>query len=714
MLRATIETPSTWLAVAVPTGAGAAFAAGVALLAQLGRASIVNGRLEMLGAEPAWWSVARVISGVLLVLGVVTGIAAGSRTVRDSVDRRAPSVRRAWRETLGSAALVIVVTVIASLGVGAIAIGARTALALAPGLVIVGLVIVGILVVLGVALLAPLTLALSIDALEGGGLAALPRTFEVARQYSRLTSGRARVRTAVTLLFGLAAAGLAIAAPWGGSLLLVALVTFGTTLVVATWAVLAAGVWTGVAADGLEALGRAPVEGAPPRAPGAARRILLAVGALALAPMLTAVTLAVPSGIPAVESAETRVPKSAPAIAAYGDGGVAVLSMLGVSTGFDGQLSLCRAGTCRLLDVPDFYTTAMSSTPEGDLVFARWRRTPDLPEVVLTRLTPAELDTLIDHVDGGRDVDPGIDSRRIGYDDGPGVTVVLAEYDIPFPEEYEPNIRGQDTTLISVDATGATPVVASLEAFPKDEEGQTQEDSTPILSVYRCDDAACSSSSTIGATGLDRRPSFTGSVPTFIDVAADENHAAVALASYPADVDPIRLFTFVDGAEPAVSSLADPLNDRVELSGEDTAGVSVALRPDGLATVLWRMPTQLSLGLTSCLDERCAEWATVEIAPGLGERRTGPAPALAVDASGMPLIAVATPESTLVLLDCLDAHCEDTKRTELIDLISTRAPVALGLDHDRPILIADGADRSSTFPDGLPSQVVRCLEARCG
>src|SRR5690349_23267312 len=73
---ASIESPTAWLAAAVPIGAGAVVAAIIALFAQLGRASVVNGRLDLLGAEPVWWTVARAVAGVLLVLGVVTGIAA--------------------------------------------------------------------------------------------------------------------------------------------------------------------------------------------------------------------------------------------------------------------------------------------------------------------------------------------------------------------------------------------------------------------------------------------------------------------------------------------------------------------------------------------------------------------------------------------------------------------------------------------------------------
>jgi len=197
-------------------------------------------------------------------------------------------------------------------------------------------------------------------------------------------------------------------------------------------------------------------------------------------------------------------------------------------------------------------------------------------------------------------------------------------------------------------------------------------------------------------------------------VAADDDHAAVALASYPRADDPIRLFTFGADAEPTVSSLADTVADDTDLVGDETAGLAVALRPDGLATVLWRLPTDSSLWLSSCVDEHCADWTDVEIDPGLPDRRSGPAPALAIDDSGRPLVAAATPDHTLALIDCLDAECQEWKQTELIDVIWSGAPIGLSLDgDDRPILIADGAAPTEVTPR-LPSRVVRCLEARCG
>lgn len=711
--RGSIRSSTAWLAAAVPIGIGTALAAVIALFAQLGQASIVNGRLDVLGTAPIWWAVARLAIGVLLILGVTAGVAAATRVARDFVDRRQPSARRAWRETLAAIPLLMVVAVVASLGGGAIALGASTALALVGPLVVVGLLVVAILVVVGVAILAPLTLALPVDALEGGGVRALPRTFVVAKRYSQMTRGRARPRATLTLLLGLAVADLAISAPWGGSLLPVALVTFGVTIAVVAWAVLAAGIWTGVAADGLEALDRLPVEGSWTPVPGAPRRLLLAVGALALAPVLTAGTLAIdPIGVPRVEAQNlARVPIGGPEIAPFGDGGVAVLSMRGVS-GFGADLSLCRSGGCRTLELPDVFTIAMSSTPEGDLVFAHWRRTPAQPELVLTRLTPSEVDALVDDLPGKDEPDHRVDSRYIGEDDGPGATVVIARYDGEFPDSYNQDVTGQHTTMVAVDATGSTPVVASLEAFPKVEEHQSQNDQTPTLSVYRCEDAACTSASTVGATSLTWSPAVNGTGPTLFDMAADDDRAAVGLSSYSASDEPIRLFTFADGTEPTVSSIAEPVPDTTVVS-DDNAGLSVALRPDGLATLLWRLPTTSSFWLSSCLDERCTDSTDVEIDPGLPTSKYGPPPALAIDSSGRPLVAVATPDDTLALIDCLDAACQEMKRTELIDIVWHGAPIGLALDGDRPILIADGADPTpSTLR--LPSQVVRCLEARCG
>ena len=715
---ASLGSPSAWLAAAVPVALGAVLAAAVAQVGRFGRASIVDGRLEVLGTEPAWWSVAALVGGLLLVLGVVAGVAAASRVAGDLVDRRPPSVRRAWRQTLASVPLVLVVTVITALGVGAIALGASTALALVDGLVVIGLVVVAILALVGMAVLAPLALALPTDALAGGGLRALPRTFAITRKFNWATSGLGNARVTIVIVLGLAAGALAIAAPWGGSLLLVALVTFVTTIVVLAWTVFAAGVWTGIAADGLEALGREPAEGRSARATGGPRRLLLAAGSLALAPLLTAAALAVPSGTPTVERQELAWPPiGGPTIASYGESGVAALSMRGLS-GFGAELSLCRSGECRTLEMPDMLTIAMSATPQGDLVFARWRRAGGSPELVLTRLTPSEIDALIDDSgddDSGDDdiPDRGQDSRWIGEEEGPGATVLIERYAGEFDDPQVLDLRGQRTTMIAVDATGSTPVIASLEGFPKSEEGQRSEDNTPTITAFRCDDVDCASTSTLGTTGLTWSNAVDGSGPTLFDVAADDDRAVVALASEPTREDPVRLFTFADGAEPTVASLADPLPDNSDLVGDDTAGLSVALRPDGLATVLWRLPTQSSLWLASCRDDPCTDWTEVEIDPGLPELRSGPSAALAIDDSGRPLVAVATPDGTLALLDCLDAECAESTRVELVEVTWFGAALGLTLDGDRPVLLADGADPTLTTPR-LSSQVVRCLEARCG
>jgi hypothetical protein len=148
--------------------------------------------------------------------------------------------------------------------------------------------------------------------------------------------------------------------------------------------------------------------------------------------------------------------------------------------------------------------------------------------------------------------------------------------------------------------------------------------------------------------------------------------------------------------------------------GDYAAGLAVELRPDGLATMLWRLPTQRDLWLTSCRDERCDDWSVVKIDPGLSELRSGPSAALAIDSTGRPLVAVATPDSTLALIDCLDAECEELVRTELVNLTWFGAAIGLALDDDRPVLIADGLSPVLSIPKGIPSQVVRCLDPRCG
>jgi hypothetical protein len=710
---AALLSPTAWLAAAVPIGLGAALAAAVSLSALATRSAVVNGRLDVLGPEPAWWTIARLVAAVLLVLGVVTGVAAASHVVRDGVDRRASSARRAWLGIVRSAPLVIVVAIITAVGVGAAAIGVTVALAVVEAVGPASVVGVIVLIVLGIWFLTPLVLALPVGALADRGLSSLPHSFAVARQYSR-TTGRSQLRVTFVLLLGLAAAALAISAPWGGSILAAALVTLGTTFVVVAWTVLAAGVWTGVAADGLEALGRESAEGRAPKVAGAPRRALLAAGALALAPLLTAATLTVdPFGVPAVESQQVRVPVSSPVIAPYGDGGIATLSMIGIG-GHINELTLCGSEGCRSLDLPVLLTIAMSATPEGDLVFAHWRRNSGQPELVLTRLTPAELDTLTDRQETE---DPGhdVNSEWIGQDEGPGSTVVIDRYDAELSDLQDLDGRSQNTTMVAVDATGSTPVIASIEAFPKIAEDQHDYDTTPTLTLYRCDDPDCTSSSTVGATGLAFMSALDGTGPTLFDVAADDDRAAVALATRATDDDPIRLFAFADGDEPTVSSFVDPLDDRRQLVGDETAGVAVALRPDGLATLLWRLPTRPILTLSSCLDEACVDWSDLEIDPGLPELpglQTGPSAALAIDASGRPLIAIAAaPDDTLVLIDCLDAECQESQRTDLVGITWFGAPIAIAIDDDQPILIADGSWLTTPL---LPAQIVRCLTSRCG
>lgn len=703
VLRSSLGTPTAWLAAAVPIGIGTVIAAVVGLLPQILSSSVVNGHLVTVGGEdPLWWLIARLIGGVALGAGIVVGLASAARVVRDAVDRRRPSVRRAWRAALGSAGLLAAVTMIAVVATGAAASGIFLTFPVAG-------VFVPIVVLVGCVLLAPLTLVLPVDALEDAGLDSFGRSFAVARAFSQRNRGSARARTAFILLFGLALGGaiVVVVNTWGGSLLLVAAVTAAAALVALAWTVLAAGVWTGVAADGLEALGRAPVEGRTVAAPAPVRRLLLAIGALIVAPALTASVLTLDvAGIPEVTSQEARPASRAPALAPYGDAGVAFLDTI---EGHIVDLVLCEPDRCRTLELPVLLSMAMSATPEGDLVFARWRRAPDAPQLVLTRLTAAELRTLSDD----DDIDRRVDSRRLGEDDGPGTTVVIETFDEEITRPRVLDERSQNTTAVAVDATGATPVIASLEAFPTAPDGE-QRVAAPELSVYRCADAGCSSSSVQGEATFEWMPAVDGSAPTVLDVAADDRSAAVGLASYAKEADPIRLFTFVEGQDPVVSSFSAPYAGNEELVGDDTAGINVELRPDGLATMLWRLPRESTLNLESCADVGCTDWHTEEIDLGIPQRRSGPSVALAIDETGLPLVAVATPEHTLALLDCLDAECRDSERIDLVDIVWDGAPIVLTLDAvGRPIVLAGGAFPTPTIPV-LRSRLVGCLDVRCG
>ncbi|RMI03463.1 hypothetical protein, partial [Cellulomonas triticagri] len=224
--------------------------------------------------------------------------------------------------------------------------------------------------------------------------------------------------------------------------------------------------------------------------------------------------------------------------------------------------------------------------------------------------------------------------------------------------------------------------------------------------VLRCDAATCTEDRTV----LD----LVGPLPDDpLDVAvAPDGTTYTVLAG--ADVadgvgDGWDVLLVGDGSGALVERVRRPGVGVPDLVRRTQPGADVEVGPDGTPWVLFR--DDVTATLLRCDDATCATSDEREIG-----QTVGPQGALAVDATGRPMVAAVSQfDRGVRLLSCRDAACSSVEERLLLEADVPPAGrrwagprTALALADGLPVLALSGDER------GTEHLVVRCLDARCG
>jgi hypothetical protein len=707
--------PEPTIASAVPCAGAVIVVATIVMTVLAGDLVIANSEVAALRGGPG-------VLGGIAILAVVAsiahgfGITAATLAVIARVDGRRLTARAAWAGAARRAGSVLLATLV-TLGVAALVVGIVGVLI--PVLPIAGIAAAVALLPLGI-VLAPLLLAWPLIV---AGTHSLPSALAAAWRSPRAFQGQAaeplgspRFAVAVTVIItGLISVGLGwlgglLPAGWWTPVVGVALALVPAAL---TQLLLVAVAVRGMAlrVEGpLQPAAHTVADSAAPAESARAPRggVLIGLGVLLVPAIVAGVLVAVnPWHVPAYAAADvSRIWKSSEIV--QWDGGTAVLSRL---AGEDSSVRLCSGAACGPEhEMRSILPSTIAPAADGGLLSAAWNPVEGADsssgsfELRVTHSSPEALARWSEPLD-----DEATEAEEWEAWHGfPGEDRVLGSVDAAFrPGESVTARTNESRMAVAIDSSGANPVIASV-VRPE------LRDST--LFVDFCDDAECTASSRISmpvqwslwstnATTLDIASAPDGSVViTLVDDIDEEGAVALRVITATADGEWTTATPDVDVAGEAVTDL------------DTTHGAQVAMNADGLPVILFRGIEQHVMRLFTCADVSCAAAEFTDIMP---DTELLHAPALAIDASGRPLIGTIDRAVNIALLSCDDAACTSRTSVPLAGVVATKAGFTHGFalsldDQDRPLVAVGLRHSGATAKETSSGTVIECAAARCG
>ncbi|WP_156153102.1 hypothetical protein [Microbacterium oxydans] len=707
--------PEPAIAYAVPFAGVVIVVATILMTVFAGDLVFANSEVAALRGGPG------VLGGVAILAVAMAiahgfGITAATLAVIARVDGRRLAARSAWAGAArrpGSVLLATLVTlVIVAVVVGIVAV-------LMPVLPIAGIAAAIALLPIGI-VLAPLLLAWPLIV---AGTHSLPAALAAAWRSPRAFQGQAaeplgspRFAVSVTVvLTGLISVGLG----WLGGLLPAGWWTpvVGVALALVP-AALTQLLLVAVAVRGMALRVKGPLQPTSTdststdstSAVGSRRGGVLAGLAVLLVPAVVAGALIAvnPWSVPAYAAADvSRVWNSSEIV--QWDGGTAVLSRLG---GEDSRALLCDGATCGPgHDMRSILPTTIAPAADGGILSASWYpiegadATKGSFELRVTHSTPDALAHWSDPADEEAS-EAEVSEKWRGF---PGEERVLGSVDSTFRAAESVFARSQQSRMaVAIDSSGPTPVIASIVR-------PTARDS--ILSVDFCDDAECTSSR---RTSLPVQWSLWSTNSTSLDIAsASDGDAAVITLVDDVEEDgavPLRVMTATADGDWTTEALDADVPGESVTDLDTSHGAQLAMNADGLPVILFRGSEQRDMRLFTCENVSCSSADFTDITPDTELVHT---PALAIDASGRPLIGTIDRAVNIAILSCDDATCTSRTSVPLSGVVATDTgftdSFALSLDDQEHPLIAVGLRRSgATSKDTASGTILECTAARCG
>ncbi|WP_334152140.1 hypothetical protein [Microbacterium sp.] len=708
-------TPEPAIAYAVPLAGAVIVVATIVMTVFAGDLVIANSEVAALRGGPD------VLAGVVILAVAVAvahgfGITAATLAVIARVDGRRLTAGAAWAGAVRRPGSVLLATLV-TLGIAALVVGIVGVLI--PVLPIAGIAAAIALLPLGI-VLAPLLLAWPLIV---AGTHSLPSALAAAWRSPRAFQGQAaeplgspRLAVSVAVIItGLISVGLG----WSGGLLPAG----WWTPVVGVALALVPAALTQLLLVAVEVRGMAlrvkgplqvventsadPAETAEPvRAPRGG--VLIGLGVLLVPAIVAGVLIAInPWHVPAYAAADVRrVWKSSEVV--HWDGGTAVLSRL---AGEDSRAQLCSGAECGPEhEMRSILPSTIAPAADGGLLSAAWNPVEGADsssgsfELRVTHSSPEALARWSEPLD-----DDASDAERWEAWHGfPGEERVLGSVDAAFrPAESVTARINESRMAVAIDSSGENPVIASI---------VRPELRDSMLSVDFCDDAECTASSRISmpvqwslwstnATTLDIASAPDGSVViTLVDDIGEEGAIPLRVITATADGEWTTETPDVDVPGESVTDL------------DATHGAQVAMNADGLPVILFRGVEQNVMRLFTCADASCADVTFTDITP---DTELLHAPALAIDATGRPLIGTIDAAVNIALLSCDDAACTSRTSVPLAGVVATGAGFTNGFalsldDQDRPLAAVGLRHSGATAKDTDSGTVIECTAARCG
>ncbi|WEK60898.1 MAG: hypothetical protein P0Y60_16595 [Candidatus Microbacterium colombiense] len=444
--------------------------------------------------------------------------------------------------------------------------------------------------------------------------------------------------------------------------------------------------------------------------PAAARRggALAGIGVLLVPAIAAGALIAVnPWQVPAFAAADVkRVWKSSQIVA--WDGGTVVLSRL---AGQDAQARICTGETCGPEhEMRSVLPTAIAPAG-GGVLSASWFPLEGADpqtgsyELRVTHSTPDALARWSDPLD-----DDASDAEKWEAWHGlPGEARVLGSVDATFESGQSVFARDNESRMVvAVDTSAERPVIASA---------VRPEGRDATLAVDFCADAECTQST---RTSLPLQWGSWNTNQTTLDVAAsaDGRSAVVTLVDAAGEdgAIPLRVLTATTDGDWTTEALDADVPGDALTDLDTTYGAQVTRGADGLPIILFRAAERAGLRLFSCTDAACSTAEFTDIVPGSALLHT---PALALDATGRPLIGVIDEDAAVALLSCTDVACVTRTTTPLTGTVPTELgftdSFSLALDESDHPLIAVGARRTgAASPSTSSGTILTCATVRCG
>ena len=707
--------PEPAIASAVPFTGVVIVAATIVMTVFAGDLVIANSRVAALRGGPDVL-VGIAILAVAIAIAVAFGITAATLALIARVDGRRLTARAAWAGAVRRPGSILLATLVmlATAGVVLVIVGV-----LIPALPIVGIAAAIALLPVGI-VLAPLVLAWPLIV---AGTHSLPSALAAAWRSPRSFQGQAaeplgspRFAVSVTVvLTGLISVGLG----WAGGLLPAGwwtpVVGVALALVPAALTLL---LLVAVAVRGMALRVQGPLQPAentstdpggtaePVRAPRGG--VLIGLGVLLVPAIVAGVLIAInPWHVPAYAAADVRrVWKSSEIV--HWDGGTAVLSRL---AGEDSIALLCDGATCGPEhEMRSILPTTIAPAEDGGLLSASWYpiegadSTEGSFELRVTHSTPEALDHWSVPLDEDAS-DAGETSKWYGF---PGEERVLGSVDAAFrPAESVTARINESRMAVAIDSSGEKPVIASI---------VRPELRDSMLFVDFCDDAECTASSRIS---MPVQWSLWSTNSTTLDIASAPDGSVVITLVDDIGEDgaiPLRVITATADGEWTTETLDADVAGESVTDLDATHGAQVAMNADGLPVILFRGIEQNVMRLFTCADVSCAAADFTDITP---DTELLHAPALAIDASGRPLIGTIDAAVNIALLSCDDAACTTRTSVPLAGAVATGAGFTNGFalsldDQDHPLAAVALRHSGATAKDAYSGTVLECTAARCG